>query len=210
MLIKLKFRFPEIVIGILLSVAIFAMGMTFESSRSQPSSYPAQQPANSSGAPIAPEYAANKLTDWLLVGLNLFLVVSTYMLWRANNRSAKVAERALTELEAPFIAVNIIAAGIEFNNLLNIGFGDLKFSFVNYGRTPAHILDFTERITPVKSGASLPPPIDPIKERGAPMPYGVIAPPESETQPFKTPAQFDFFETAVEHPGSIWEITQRP
>ena len=41
MLIKLKFRLPEIVLGILLMAAVFAMGMLFESSR--------HQPANSQG-----------------------------------------------------------------------------------------------------------------------------------------------------------------
>jgi hypothetical protein len=53
------------------------------------------QPANIEAVP-------DKLTDWLLVTLNLFLVASTLLLWRANNRSAEIAERALTELERPY------------------------------------------------------------------------------------------------------------
>jgi hypothetical protein len=149
------------------------------------------------------------ITDWLLVLFNGLLVGSTALLWRANNRSATIAERALTELEAPFIAVKIIKPGIEFKNLLTINFSDLEFSFVNYGRTPAYIMDFVERITPVQAGARLPPPVDSIKERGEPMPYGVIAPPNDMTQIFHTPSNFDF---SLGAEGGIvgLKVTQRP
>jgi hypothetical protein len=148
--------------------------------------------------------------DNILNWITLLLALSGFLLWGATKRSVRIQERALTELEAPFIVVNIIEAGIDYANLRNIAFGDLKFTFANYGRSPAHILDFDERITPVKTGAKLPIPVDPIRERGAPMPYGVFAPPDSQTQVFQTPAQFDFFETAAEEPVTLWEITQRP
>jgi hypothetical protein len=99
MSIKTKFRFPEIIFGMLLAVAIFAMGMVFESSRSPQSD--AQQTANNPSASIV--HAPDKITDWLLVGLNLLLVVSTGLLWSANNRSAKISERALTQLERAYV-----------------------------------------------------------------------------------------------------------
>jgi hypothetical protein len=37
MLIKIRFRFPELFLGMLLAVALFALGVVFESSRHQPS-----------------------------------------------------------------------------------------------------------------------------------------------------------------------------
>jgi hypothetical protein len=36
MLVKLKFRFPEIVLGMLLAIAVFGMGMLFSSQQSSP------------------------------------------------------------------------------------------------------------------------------------------------------------------------------
>jgi hypothetical protein len=103
MRIKLKANIPEIIFGVFLTVSIFAMGMLFESSRKPPADNQSRQTANQSSAPVSPEYATDKATDWLLVFLNFFLVGSTLLLWRANNRSAKIAERALTGLERPRI-----------------------------------------------------------------------------------------------------------
>ena len=100
MRIKLKANIPEIVLGVFLTVAIFAAGMVFESSLSSPANDKIQQLSSSQ---ITPEHAADKTTDWLLVALNFLLVVSTSLLWRANNRSAKIAESALTGLERPWL-----------------------------------------------------------------------------------------------------------
>ena len=128
----------------------------------------------------------------MLVLFNGLLFGSTVLLWVANNRSAKIAERALTELEAPFLVIKFKQPGIHWGPARQIGFSELKFVITNYGRTPAHILELVEEVEPVATG--LPAIIDPSKRRGNPMPYGVIAPPSLETQEFKTFTKVDFFE----------------
>lgn len=185
MLIKLRANIPEIIFGALLATVLFAMGMLFESSRTPPASNKTQQAANDSRSPIAPEHAADKVSDWLLVGLNLFLVVSTFLLWRANNRSAKVAERALTELEAPVVEVKILDAGFRGTPSGEIAGGRLAFCFANYGRSPAHILEVHDTVASVPIGTT-PDPIDSTVHRGRGMPYGIIAPPNGETEDIGT------------------------
>jgi hypothetical protein len=190
---KVKANIPGVILGVFLTVAMFAMGMVFESTRTSSSDKPPQT-SNYRSAPTALD-SADKTTDWLLVLLNFFLVVSTVALWKANNRSAKTAERALTELEAPFIVIKITANGINWGPARNITFNELRFRFANYGRTPAHILEFTARIVSMDDAGGVPPAVDPTKERGAPMPYGVIAAPNEATQEFDTSTTgFNFFE----------------
>jgi hypothetical protein len=107
MLIKLKANIPEIILGVFLTVAVFSTGMVFESSRTPSAGGNSQHSTDQRSGSPTPESAADKTTDWLLVGLNFFLVISTLLLWKANNRSTKIAERALTELEAPFLGLQI-------------------------------------------------------------------------------------------------------
>jgi hypothetical protein len=98
-----KVYIPDVFFGALLTVAVFAMGMLFESSRKPPPSNEPKQATQQSGAPVSAQESPDRITDWLLVGLNFFLVCSTLLLWRANNRSARIAERTLTGLERPRI-----------------------------------------------------------------------------------------------------------
>jgi hypothetical protein len=121
-------------------------------------------------------------------------------------KSAGIAERALTELEAPFLAIRIVEPGIRWGEARRITFDHLKFVIANYGRTPAHILELREFVEQVPIGSGIPV-LDPSKERGDPMPYGVVAPPSSHTQEFKTVTNIDFFEGSS---GSVFaDITQR-
>src|SRR5947208_5348461 len=90
MLIKIRAYIPEIFFGILLAVAVFAMGMVFQSSRTPPENQ-TKQSANESSAPIGAEHSPDKLTDWLLVALNFFLVTSTFMLWRSSDKLWRAA-----------------------------------------------------------------------------------------------------------------------
>jgi hypothetical protein len=85
------------------------------------------------------ETVPDKLTDWLLVTLNFFLVASTLLLWRANNRSAAIAERALTELERPYLFI------LDYNWLLaqkaqadGHEYG-VCYSVMNGGKLPAFV-----------------------------------------------------------------------
>jgi hypothetical protein len=184
MLIKLKANIPEIIVGVLLTVAVFATGVVFESSRHPPSKQQPSQESNESSRPIAPEHSADKTTDWLLVVFNGLLFGSTVLLWIANNRSAKVAERALTELEAPFIYIKIKSEDLIYRN--GRADGKIRFLFGNYGHTPAHIVEFFDRIVPIRLPVQdgQPEPINPDTQRGTAMPYGVVAPPEDVSQDF--------------------------
>jgi hypothetical protein len=137
MLIKIRAQLPEIFFGSLLAVAIFSLGVVYQSSRQQPSGQNSSDAANNSGSPKAPDESP-KITDWFLLLSNLFLVGSTLMLWRANNQSAKIAEEALTQLERPFVGVKILEEGL-FNLREGSEHSSMKFLLVNYGRAPAII-----------------------------------------------------------------------
>jgi hypothetical protein len=124
----------------------------------------------------------------------------------AAEKSAGIAERALTELEAPFLAINIIQPGIHWGGPQRVTFDDLKFVIANYGRTPAQVLELIEAVIQVPIGTSVPV-LDPSKTHGNPMPYGVVAPPSSQTQEFKTVTNINFFEGSS---GSVFaDVTQR-
>jgi hypothetical protein len=111
----------------------------------------------------------------------------------AAEKSAGIAERALIELEAPFLSIDIYEPGIHWGKERRVTFDDLKFVIVNYGRTPAHILELTDSVEQVPIDAGLPSVLDPGKKHGNPLPYGVIAPPNLQTQEFKTITNIDFF-----------------
>jgi hypothetical protein len=120
-----------------------------------------------------------------VAAFTLVLAISTGLLWNATKRTAVIAERAMTELEAPFISIKIIENGIQWSEAARaITGGTLQFAYVNYGRTPATVFEAFEDIRLVDPGEGLPPPINARNERGPPMPWGVIAPPDGESQPF--------------------------
>jgi hypothetical protein len=52
---------------------------------------PGQNGSHQSGAEVTAETLS---ADWLLATLNFFLVASTFLLWRANNRSATIGGQA--------------------------------------------------------------------------------------------------------------------
>jgi hypothetical protein len=152
------------------------------------------------------------LATGLLALVTVGLVYFSFRQARDNKRSiavaetsTRIAERALTELEAPFLAVKISASGIDWQKITDPNFDDLKFSIVNYGRTPAHILELLDGVAPHRVGEGLPPAIDPDKTRGKPMPYGIIAPPSSTTQEFSVVTNIDFWEGSTG--GAIRDVT---
>jgi hypothetical protein len=100
-------------------------------------------------------------------------------------RSADISERALTELEAPFTAIKIIDTGlIRKTTETGHDFAILKFSITNDGRTPARLVELVDKTIFVPVGAGQPPPINLDYRSRNTMPYGVISPPGSESQPF--------------------------
>ncbi len=111
------------------------------------------------------------------------LVIVTNRQARLTRRAADISERALTELEAPFVSIKINAPGLEIKGPA-ITFGILQYWVANYGRTPATILEHFEKAEGVESGKGYPPKIDPDKTRGSLMPYGIIAAPNSQCDDF--------------------------
>ena len=110
----------------------------------------------------------------------------------AARDAAQVAEKSLNVLEAPVIAIEFREPGIHWGAARHIEFRDVVFTIVNYGRTPAHLLELMDSVDEIPIGQS-PPIIDPSKQRGSPMPYGVIAPPQSSSQEFRRPSNINFF-----------------
>ncbi|PZA11167.1 hypothetical protein DNX69_17830 [Rhodopseudomonas palustris] len=145
------------------------------------------------------EAAKNTVTlNIIQVGLGLLTLVGLFYTIRYTRITAdaavagtKVAERALTQLEAPFLAVHFVEQGINAKTVHGIVFDDLKYCIRNYGRTPAHIVELDDFVTCLEIGAQ-PGPMNPDR-RGRPMPYGVIAPPDADTQEFSTVTHVDLF-----------------
>jgi hypothetical protein len=119
----------------------------------------------------------------VLTGFNGLLFFSTLGLWLVNRQSAKIAERALVDLEAPFINVKITKPGLEIQGN-GVTFGTLRWCVTNYGRTPATIIEIFDDIRAVPIGTGWPPAIDLATAHTNPMPYGVIAPPNGQTEDF--------------------------
>ena len=90
-------------------------------------------PAKTVGAPMEPDIGV------VSEGLNLFLVVSTFMLWRATSKSAQIAERTLVDLERPWLF--LAGATIRRRDLpgqpLTPNFWFIKLHWKNVGRSPA-------------------------------------------------------------------------
>lgn len=133
------------------------------------------------------------------------LGVSTIYLWKVTAKSAQIAERALTELEAPIVGVKIVRPGLEWDPLkTNLSIGNLQFSFVNYGRTPAMLHELIEDVRSAKIGEGFPPGMK--GERGPPMPYGVFVPPSGETRPFNFNIFAFMLGTAVNDPTQLKNV----
>lgn len=134
-------------------------------------------------------------TLWL-VGFTGVLGGSTIGLWivtwaggkrqsRDMQASIAIAERSLSELEAPFISIKIVDTGIT-RSYRDVGhdFTTLSFSVANYGRTPARLVELTDYLALRGANDGLPPEVNPQAATRNTMPYGVISPPNAESQPF--------------------------
>jgi hypothetical protein len=148
-----------------------------------------------------PHYVPVGVVRWILFQLDRYSVLltavftafiawftwtlkrSTDNAWVVANRSADISERALTDLEAPFIYVKIKSEGL-LHQSGRLG-GKIRFLFGNYGRTPAHIIEFIDQHEVVGIGQGQPKVIDPVKQRGTVMPYGVVAGPDGVSQDFE-------------------------
>lgn len=164
MLIKLKFHVPEIFLGAMLAVAIFAMGALFSSSTSPSRDNKAKNGAENGRAQIEkrPLLGEDKITDWLLVIFNFGLVVSTILLWRVTKNAADAtrvaadsakesADAAVAAERARFYVVikthnvfELISQLDRFPNspTMPLSFEPkIEYAFKNYGKTPGIILE---------------------------------------------------------------------
>jgi len=163
MLIKLKANIPEIILGVFLAIAVFVMGTAFESFRYAPSNIQTQQSANNGGTKITADYVPDKITDWLLVILNFFLVSSTLLLWWVTKTAAdatkKAAEAAavsagsIAVVERAYVYPVIVGHGAIGDCIKNARIfyegdpskddkpadetAEITFKFKNFGKTPA-------------------------------------------------------------------------
>jgi hypothetical protein len=98
-------------------------------------------------------------------------------------RSADTAEKALTDLEAPQVFIKFIKSGVFITGANPPGYGldQLKYSFVNHGRTPAIILNYGEEISPLKHGAGFPRARDPAHHFTEQIGWGLVVPPGGES-----------------------------
>jgi hypothetical protein len=98
---------------------------------------------------------------------------------RAAVRSAVAAERALTELERPYIVVDMTESqGIDARTAAFGGrrlLDPLHYRLVNHGRTAAILREFCGTVRVVPKDV-LPMAVDPEKTRGSPLPAGLVIP----------------------------------
>jgi hypothetical protein len=127
------------------------------------------------------------------------LSFSTILLWRSTDKSAKaaaraaeIAERALVDLEAPSIFLEVEREFSEITTVVPATMGggttttikvpgDWYFRFVNYGRTPAFLLTVNGDVSHIKQGAGIP---VMVKESDVQIPRGAVIPPADRSKKF--------------------------
>jgi hypothetical protein len=141
--------------------------------------------------------------NWVIADFTAVLAFSTICLWavtwRASirqsrdmeasiavaRRSTEIAERALTELEAPFLSIKITETGVpRKTDAVGHDFTYIEFCITNHGRTPARIIELVDKFDLFEDGKEWPREVHPDFATRSTMPYGVIAPPNGESQPF--------------------------
>jgi hypothetical protein len=107
----------------------------------------------------------------------------------AAETSARIAESALTELERPFIGIEIVSTGLSVKDrktdphvMLD---DDLRFRFTNYGRTPATITEMFDEFHVCRPN-EMPAPINP-DGKGIEFPFVIVganrrSPPSTRSQ----------------------------
>jgi hypothetical protein len=136
----MKFRFPELLLGILLTIAVFSVGMIFSSS-------PPKHGARTTEQPEKPDDRIAEYTLWLAIltgGLVLVSAAQGYFLLRADRTARISAEAAqaqthnFTKLERPYIFV-FNPEGLDLESNREDPFHFVKYQVANYGKTPATI-----------------------------------------------------------------------
>jgi hypothetical protein len=154
--ILMQYRLPDILVGCLLTIAVFSIGMLF-------------------AAPFFHrdvEIASVKLSDWLLVLFNLFLVVFTGLLWWSTQAlwrvTREIGERQSLDtrvLQRAYISTK----GNDVRQIENDLVGHVLIR--NVGRLPATNIRWTIDMTASNDGDWRPPAI----HEGTLQPAGVLA-----------------------------------
>jgi hypothetical protein len=110
----------------------------------------------------------------------------------AAEDSTRIAERALTELERPFVAIEIIDSGFKSESVSEEEYyvtleENLTFKYVNHGRSPATIIETSDKFD-ICTPHNLPDPIDP-NALGNQVPFGVIVGANGGASPLSTREQ---------------------
>jgi hypothetical protein len=97
----------------------------------------------------------------------------------ATQRSADVAERALTELERPFVYAQVTQPGLAFvpsahQRGYELQRSTLELSLLNFGRTPANLTRLEYQITTAPHG-DIASSIDPRRVGGRELPIGTVS-----------------------------------
>ena len=128
-------------------------------------------------------YDPNVILASFTVFFSGLLALFTWRLVDSTNKLWRVSERSLTELERPQIDVEVTDIGMSFNEVGNVtSTRDIKYQFINHGRTIASIVELVERWpivkrTPLANGEykrNLPEPIDSNIVSGREFPIGVV------------------------------------
>jgi hypothetical protein len=127
---------------------------------------------------ISPDDPLVTLTFWLVIA-NFLLAGSTFVAALFTRRSVKLAERALTELERPYLVVEVTRPGIAIGAMggYSLDTEGTEWAAINYGRTPALLIDSFPH-WPIEAGPAMPYAIDPVAQRGKTFPAGCVAGPD--------------------------------
>jgi len=127
-----------------------------------------------------------------LVFLGFYQSRDTRRSIRAAEDSARIAERALTELERPFVGIEIIESGFKAELVAEDDYyvtleENLTFRYVNHGRSPATVIETSDKFE-ICTAKNLPDPVDP-NALGNQVPFGVILGANGGTSPPSTREQ---------------------
>ena len=110
------------------------------------------------------------------VALIVTLLISVIATIAATS-SARSARRVLTDLERPHVFVEVLSAGLQVDttkNSFSLVGGRFEFHCVNYGRTPAALIELFDDVRILDAG-QFPAVVDPRHTSGRQLPTGCVA-----------------------------------
>lgn len=175
-----NWRWPDILTGVLLAIAVFAIGYSVSSARylsgRETGEHNQKQISNLADVLIA---VWDYLTKDAITLFTIVLAVATWLLWRSTDnlwketREAAVrTERNMVALQRPQVFVYISNAGLKveplYGSMTTAGEGGLQFYIANFGSTVAQLTEIRDELfvrdkgewpvsQPTTEGRKLPP-----------------------------------------------------